>query len=118
MDDSAHQSLGWCLWQAPVTPSHPCQGYDKAPASGVNGNLINMGESLNRKSDNGVNGTGMSCEGPSPGRCSPAQQRGPGRHHATARMKWNKEVNLPGDTDKECLENGGIGECLSQQSNV
>ena len=52
-----------------------------------------MGESLNKKSDNGVNGTGMSCEGPSPGRCSPAQQRGPGRHHATARMKWNKEVN-------------------------
>ena len=50
-----------------------------------------MGEKLNKKSDNGVNGTGMSCEGPSPGRCSPAQQRGPGRHHATARMKWNKE---------------------------
>ena len=43
--------------------------------------------------NNGVNGTGTPCEGPSPGRCSPAQQRGPGRHLATARMKWNKEVN-------------------------
>ena len=21
MDDPAHQSLGWCLWQAPVTPA-------------------------------------------------------------------------------------------------
>ena len=93
MDDPAHQSLGWCLWQAPVTPSHPCQGYDKAPASGLNGILINMVESLNRKSDNGVNGTGMSCVGPSPGRCSPAQQWGSSRHHATVRMKWNKEVN-------------------------
>ena len=29
VDDPAHQSLGWCLWQVPVTPSHPCQGYDK-----------------------------------------------------------------------------------------
>ncbi|XP_068713270.1 uncharacterized protein [Montipora foliosa] len=43
--------------------------------------------------NNGVNGTGTRCEGPSPGRCSPAQQRGPGRHLATARMRWNKEVN-------------------------
>ena len=44
--------------------------------------------------NNGMNGTGTSCEGPSPGRCSPAQQRRPGRHLATARMKWNKEVNM------------------------
>ena len=29
VDDPAHQSLGWCLWQVPVTHSHPCQGYDK-----------------------------------------------------------------------------------------
>ena len=29
VDDPAHQSLGWCLWQITVTPSHPCQGYDK-----------------------------------------------------------------------------------------
>ena len=43
--------------------------------------------------DNGVNRTGAEREGSSPGRCSPAQQRGPGRHPATARMKWNKEVN-------------------------
>ena len=42
---------------------------------------------------NGVNGTGTPCEGPSPGRCSLAQQRGPGRHPATARVKCNKEVN-------------------------
>ena len=27
------------------------------------------------------------------GSCSSAQQRGPNRHPATARMKWNKEVN-------------------------
>ena len=25
---------------------------------------------------------------------APAQQRGPGRHPATARMKWNKEVKM------------------------
>ena len=43
--------------------------------------------------DNGMNRTGTECESSSPGRCSPAQQRGPGRHLATARMKWNKEVN-------------------------
>ena len=42
--------------------------------------------------NNGVNRTGTPCEGLSPGRCSPAQQRGPGRHPATARMKWNKEM--------------------------
>ena len=43
--------------------------------------------------DNGVNRTGTECEGSSPGRCPPAQQRRPGRHPDTARMKWNKEVN-------------------------
>jgi len=44
--------------------------------------------------DNGVNGTGTLCEGVSPGRCSPVQQRGPGRYPATARKKWSKEVNI------------------------
>ena len=49
---------------------------------------------LNHNSENnGVNGTGTRCEGPSPGRCSPAQHRRPGRHLATARMRWNKEVD-------------------------
>ena len=43
--------------------------------------------------NNGANGTGTPCEGPSPGRCFPAQQRGPERHPATARVKWNGEVN-------------------------
>ena len=37
---------------------------------------------------------GTLCEGPrSPGRCSPAQQRGTG-HHVTARKKWSKEANI------------------------
>ena len=40
-----------------------------------------------------MNATGTPCEGPSPGRFSLAQQRGPGRHPATARVKWNKEEN-------------------------
>ena len=43
--------------------------------------------------NNGLNRTGTPCEGPSPGRCSLAQQRGPGRHPATARVMWKKEVN-------------------------
>ena len=43
--------------------------------------------------DNGVNGTGTPCEGSSHDRCFPAQQRGAGCHPATARAKWNKEVN-------------------------
>ena len=42
---------------------------------------------------NSVNGTGSIGEGSSFGRCSSAQQRGPGRFPATARMKWSKEVN-------------------------
>ena len=77
----------------------------------------------NNTKNNGVNGTGTSCEGPSPGRCSPAQQRGPGRHPTTAsntrtRTNWTKAVNKivmkcylkndppQGDIDKECI---GIG---------
>ena len=43
--------------------------------------------------NNDVNGAGTFCEGSSSGRCSPAQQRGPGRNPTTARMKWSKEVN-------------------------
>ena len=49
--------------------------------------------------NNGVKGTGTLCEGVSPGRCPPVQQRGPGRHHATAKIKWNKELNT---TVMEC----------------
>ena len=44
-------------------------------------------------SDNGVNEAGTVSEGLSPGRCPIVTQRGPGRHHTTARMKWTKEVN-------------------------
>ena len=43
--------------------------------------------------DNGVNRTGPLGEGSSPGRCSPVRQRGPGRHPATVRTKWSKNVN-------------------------
>ena len=50
-------------------------------------------------SNNGVNEIGANSEGLSPGRSPPAQQRGSGRHHATAgirigRTKWEKEVLL------------------------
>ena len=44
-------------------------------------------------SNNDVNGAGTSCEGSSSGRCSPGEQRGPGRYPTTARMRWNKQVN-------------------------
>ena len=40
-----------------------------------------------------MNGSGTEGEGASPGKCFSAQQRQPGRHHATARMKWSKEIN-------------------------
>ena len=43
--------------------------------------------------NNGVNGTRSLGEGSWPGRCFLVQQREPGRHQVTARMKWNKEVN-------------------------
>ena len=42
---------------------------------------------------NRVNGTRPLGEGSSPGRCFLVQQREPGRHQVTVRMKWNKEVN-------------------------
>lgn len=44
-------------------------------------------------SDNGVNGTGAASKGVSPGRCPMEEQRWPGHHQVTARMKWSKEVN-------------------------
>lgn len=54
--------------------------------------------------NNGVQGTGTFCEGVSPGRCSPAQQRGPGRYQTTAnrriRKKWSQEENR---TVMECF---------------
>ena len=86
--------------------------------------------------NNGLNRTGTPCEGPSPGRCSLAQQRGPGRHPATVRVMWKKKVNKVvmeyfyrskpfdeegkpiRDTERECLENGEKEECLNQQGNV
>ena len=43
--------------------------------------------------NNGVNGTGTSCEGLSPGRISSVRQRGPGRNPTTVRTKWNKSIN-------------------------
>ena len=46
-------------------------------------------------SNNGVNGTGSrNDEGSSPGRCLMEEQRGPGRNPVTARMKWNKAINI------------------------
>ena len=46
--------------------------------------------------NNAMNGTGTLCESPLPGRCSPAQQWGPGCHPETVRVKWNKEVKKVG----------------------
>ncbi|XP_063592543.1 uncharacterized protein LOC134769733 [Penaeus indicus] len=45
--------------------------------------------------NNGVNGAGSNdAEGTTPGRCPMGEQRGPGRHHATARTGWTKEMNI------------------------
>lgn len=52
-----------------------------------------MGEIPNGFPNNGVNGAGASSEGASPGRCPVGEQRRPGRHPDTARLKWSKEVN-------------------------
>ena len=52
-----------------------------------------MGESSNSFSDNAVNETRPSWDGLSPGRCSVGKQRKPGRHPATARVKWTKQLN-------------------------
>ena len=83
--------------------------------------------------NNGVNGSGTEGEGASPGRCFSAQQREPGRHHATARMKWSKEISKvimecfyrsnPFDENgkpirgyRQRLEKGKSEECLKQQN--
>ena len=55
--------------------------------------FVNMGESLNGLLDNGVNGTGAFCEVASSSRRPVGEQRRPGRHPATARMMWSKDVN-------------------------
>ena len=45
--------------------------------------------------NNGVNGAGSNiAEGTMPGRYPMGEQRGPGRHHATARTGWTKEMNV------------------------
>ena len=44
-------------------------------------------------SNNDVNGTGTLCEGSPSGRCYVDEQHRPGRHPATARLKWTKEIN-------------------------
>ena len=44
--------------------------------------------------DNGVNETGTASEGLSPGKCPTVRQGGPGRHQASAKMKWIRELNL------------------------
>ena len=48
-----------------------------------------------RNNPNTGPGAGTLCEAPrGPGRCSPAQQRGPGCHHVTATKKWSKELDI------------------------
>ena len=45
------------------------------------------------------NGTGETGEAASPGKCPTVGQDGPGRHPATARMKWSRDMNI---TVMEC----------------
>ena len=45
------------------------------------------------------NGTGEIGEAASPGKCPTVGQDGPGRHPATARMKWSRDMNI---TVMEC----------------
>ena len=51
---------------------------------------INQNESI----DNGVREAGTHGEGLSPGRCLMDEQRRPGRYQATAKTKWNKQMNI------------------------
>ena len=45
--------------------------------------------------NNDVNGSGShGAESTSSGRCPTVEQRGPGRHPATARTGWTKEMNI------------------------
>ena len=39
-------------------------------------------------------GTGETGEAASPGRCPTVGQGGPGRHQATARMDWSRDINI------------------------
>ena len=86
--------------------------------------------------NNGVNKTRPLEEGSLAGRCFLVQQREPGRHQVTARMKWNKEVkkvvmecfNRTKPFDEEWKPIRGYIQrmfrewrdrgCLNQQSNV
>ena len=59
--------------------------------------------------NNGVNGTGTNNgEGASPGRCSLAQQQGPGRHPATA-IKCMKDCGDDGGVERRKKRGRGIG---------
>lgn len=44
--------------------------------------------------DNGVKEAGTIGESFSPGRCSMGEQHRPGRYQATAKTKWNKQMNI------------------------
>ena len=44
--------------------------------------------------DNGVNETGTASEGFSPGKCPTVRQGGTGRHQASVKMKWTRDLNL------------------------
>ena len=48
----------------------------------------------NTERNSNVNGTGTLCTGVSSGRCPVDEQRRPHRHHATARMRRNREVKV------------------------
>ena len=63
-----------------------------SPTIGLNGILINMGESLSGLLDNGMNPTVAFSEGASSGRCPVGEQCRPCRHPATATMMWSKDV--------------------------
>ena len=55
--------------------------------------MMNMEAACNNTSDNGVKWTGATSESAPPGMEVGGQQPTPDRHQATARLKWNKEVN-------------------------
>ena len=48
----------------------------------------------NESTDNGVKEAGTQGEGFSPSRCPMDEQRKPGRYQATAKTKWNKQMNI------------------------
>ena len=74
-------------------PRSGCLRKKSSPANGLNGILISMCESLIGLLDNGVNGTGAFSEVALSDRCPVRKQRRHGRHPATARMIWSKDVN-------------------------